>query len=200
MANIVDGLSLIDGFSRFIPALLVLVVVYAMMLSSGKLGSNQFINSVVAFALAAMVLLSDTASKLINFISPWFVILFVFILFILIAVKSTGITDSMIMGAIKERNYITWTIVFIAIGILLYGVGQIYGQDLLTGNSQTATQTQDIVQIVDYTSDGTPIYSTTSTATNNFDTNYRNTIFHPSILGLALIGLIATFTVFFMTK
>jgi hypothetical protein len=195
MADIIDGLNLMESFSRFIPALLVLVIVYAVMLSSGKLGKNQFINSMVAFSLAAMVLFNEGISKVINIISPWFVVLFIFVIFILIAVKSTGVTDSMIIEVIKGRNYIVWTIVFIAIGILLYGIGQMLGQDLLTGDKPIVS-TQEIVN---YESDGTPIYSTTSTATDDFNTNFNNTIFHPAILGLGLIGLIAAFTVFFMT-
>ncbi len=198
-----DPLNLISSaIPRFMPALLVLVVVYAMMLSSGKLGKNQFINSIVAFALAAMVLVSENVSRLIGFISPWFVVLFVFVLFMLIAFKSTGVTDSMILDVIKSRNYIAWTIAFIAIGILLYGVSQMFGQDLLTGESpasQVSGQSQNN-EIVDFMDDGTPIYTTTLTSTDDFDTNLNNTLFHPSILGLALIGLIATFTVFFMTK
>jgi len=201
MADILDGLTLIDGFSRFIPALLVLVVTYAVMLASGKLGENQFINSMVAFALAAMVLLSPEASFIINFIAPWFVILFVFILFILIAFKSTGVTDSMIMSVMKSRGYIAWTIVFIGIAITLLGVGKIYGQGLLEGTGETTIPGESVQQeIVDFDVNGEPIYNTKSTATNNYEQNVNNTIFHPAILGLGLIGLIAAFTVFFMTK
>ena len=201
MADILDGLMLINGFSRFIPALLVLVVTYAVMLASGKLGENQFINSVVAFSLATMVLISPSASFIINFIAPWFVILFVFILFILIAFKSTGVTDSMILSVMKSRGYIAWTIVFIGVAITLLGVGKIYGQGLLEGKGITTTSDELVQQeIVDFDTNGEPIYDTKSTATNNYEQNFNNTIFHPAILGLGLIGLIAAFTVFFMTK
>lgn len=195
MADIIDGLNLMNSFSRFVPALLVLVVVYALMLSSGKLGQNQFINSIVAFSLAAMVLFNQGISQVINLISPWFVVLFIFIIFILIAVKSTGISDNMIVEAMKNRSYIVWTIVFIAVGILLYGIGQMLGQQLLTGERPVIIEPE----IVDYDAQGQPIYST-STATDDFNTNLNNTIFHPAILGLGLIGLIAAFTVFFMTN
>lgn len=200
MADMIDGLNLMGAFSRFIPALLVLVVVYAMMLASGKLGKNQFVNSMVAFSLAAMVLFNSNVSYLISFIAPWFVVLFVFILFMLVAFKSTGVSDSLILEAMKSRTYISWTIVFIAIAILLYGVGQLFGQGLLIGDSQPQIQNTQELEIIDYSESGDPIYATTSTATDNFNTNLNNTLFHPSILGLGLIGLIAAFTVFFMTK
>jgi hypothetical protein len=37
-------------------------------------------------------------------------------------------------------------------------------------------------------------------ASTNYQTNLTSTLFHPTILGFALIGLIATFTVMFMTR
>lgn len=201
MADVIDGLNLMSAFSRFVPALLVLVVVYALMLSSGKFGKNQFVNAVIALTMAAMVLMSDNISGLISFIAPWFVVLFMLILFMLIAFKSTGVTDSMILSVMKTKAYVSWTIVFIIIAIVAYGISQMFGQNLLTGENtpQIAQQNQNL-EIIDYGADGVPVYGTTSTSTDDFDTNLENTLFHPAILGLALIGLIAAFTTFFMVK
>ena len=66
-------------FSIIFPALLVFVVVYALFEKLKILGENKSIHAIVAIVLAFMVLLIEDIANLINFISPWFVLMFIFV-------------------------------------------------------------------------------------------------------------------------
>lgn len=198
MADLIAGLDLVTAASRFIPALFVLIIVFAILSFTKAIGENQFVQAIVALCVAVLFLLSGKASAVIAEMVPWFVVLFVFIIFILIAFKAMGVSDSDIMSAMtNHRAIIMWVIAFsVLIGAL--ALGNVFGQSFLEqqpGYSSYQANPDGTFT----TPDGTIVDAPPATSAD-FHSNLTRTIFHPTILGFALLTLIATFTIYFMTK
>ncbi|MFT4343232.1 MAG: hypothetical protein ACMXYE_00625 [Candidatus Woesearchaeota archaeon] len=188
MADLVTGLALVEGFGRVIPALLVLLVVFALLETTKVMGKNHSINVLIALAVALLILLSGKAAMAIAIMTPWFVVLFFGVLFTIIGFKAIGFSDSAILGVFKEFKGIPWVLGFVAVIIIIISVGQVLGPDLLAfqgSGNETAAQP------------GQPGAQGQST---DYTTNLVQTIFHPKVLSFALLGLIAAFTVLFMTS
>jgi hypothetical protein len=198
MADLFAGMSISQHFYRFIPALLVLILVYALLDFTKALGKNQFVHALIAFCVAILFYFSDKATQVVSFMAPWFVVLFFFIIFVLIAFKAMGVSDSSILSAMANYKAIVWWVIAVAIIIAIIALSNVFGQDFLSG-SPSYTANADGT----YTApDGTIVEKLPagSVASSNFNTNLTSTIFHPAILGFALIGLISSFSVYFMTR
>jgi hypothetical protein len=206
MADLISGFSLLDHIARFIPALFVLVILYGILGFTQTLGNNKFVHALIAFCVAILFLVSSQATRVISIMAPWFTVMFIFIIFILVAFKTMGVTDGQIMNVMKGHTSVVWWIIAIAIIIGIVSMGDVFGQRLLTQQPGY----EDAVQNADgtYTLPSGEIIEeipTTNTQTNNvagssFHSNVALTIFHPKILGLMLVGLIASFSVYFMTR
>lgn len=199
MADIISGLTIVSGVSRFIPALLVLFVVYGLLSLTKAIGDNKFIHALIAFCIAAIFLVSEGATKVVSFMAPWFVILFIFIIFILIAFKTMGVSDASILKVMGEYRSIVFWIISLAAVIAVLALANVYGQGLL--NVQPGYE--DYVQNSDgtYTTpEGEIVAQPPGVASPSFSTNLTRTIFHPQILGFMLIGLIGVFSVYMMTR
>jgi hypothetical protein len=197
MADLISGLSLIEGFSRFLPALLVLLVMYAVFEYTKVFGTNHTLNVLISFVISVIILLSEPISLALSTMAPWFVILIIFIVFVIVVFKSMGVSDSQIMSVFAEYKMVVWIIIFLCIGIGIVGLGNVFGQELLdstqgyvlNADGTYTTPEGSIVRELPKGVDG-----------GEYQSNVTSTLFHPTILSFVLIGLIAAFTVFFMTK
>ncbi len=198
MADLLSGIVLVEGLSRFMPALLVLLLLFAILEYTHALGKNTFVNVFIALCASVLVLISPQVSGMLSFMTPWFMVLFFFIIFVLIGFKSMGVSDAQIMSVMSEYRGISWILIFIAIVIVAVGLGNVFGQDLLEeqpGYSQNldGTYTTPEGEVINDLPPG-------AIPKSDYQSNLTKTLFHPTILGFALIGLIATFTVLFMTR
>ena len=87
----VTGLA---GFSKLFVFVLVLVVAYALLAYSKILGENKTIAWLIAFVLAIFVVITPLAAGAIAYISPWFVLVFIFLGFMMAAMKMFGASAS----------------------------------------------------------------------------------------------------------
>ena len=191
MADLVAGLTVIEGFNRIVPSLLVLLLVYALLEFTKAIGENKGLNIFISLVVAVLVALSDKASQFIAFSTPWFVVLFFVVIFAVIGFKTLGVSDSTILGVFREFRGIPWLIGFVAVIIAVIGLGQVMGQDLLEQQpgygAEAPNGTAGQAQV------GT-------TGSDDFQSNFVRTLFHPTILSFILLGLIAAFTVLFMAS
>lgn len=190
MADLVAGLTVIEGFNRVVPSLLVLLLVYALLEFTKAIGENKALNIFISLVVAILVALSDKASQFIAFSTPWFVVLFFVVVFMVIGFKTLGVSDSTILGVFREFKAIPWLIGFVVLIIAAIGLGQVMGQDLLEqqpGYSGGAAPNGTAAQAG-------------ATDSADFHTNFVQTLFHPTILSFILLGLIAAFTVLFMAS
>lgn len=179
-------LGLIEYFSIIFPALLVFAIVYALLEKFKIIGDSKSIHAIIAIVLAFITILLRDVTKIINFIAPWFVLLFIFVLLILIVYKIMGASDADLSSFIKTHTLTQWIIVLIGIVIIVAGIASVYGQRL-------KPITDDEGNVIDVSSD-------TSTESDEFEESVGKTLFHPKVVGLIFIFLVAAFSIGLLTQ
>lgn len=184
MATVLD-LGLIQTFDVIFPVLLVFALVFAVLQKTKVVGESVGINSVIAVVIAFMVLLSDTLVQMINFMVPWFVVVIIFFILLILVFQIFGAKEADLASAVKDKA-VYWTIIGIGIVILLAAFGNVLGQSFTEqafqagGGNVTA-------------SDGTGVAST------SFEGSVTATLFHPKVLGMVIMFAIAIFAVAFLS-
>jgi hypothetical protein len=164
MASFIDVTGL-AGFSKIFVFLFVWIVVYALIIYAKILGDNKSVAAIVGLLFALLVLISDTATSTIEFIAPWFGIVFIF--FVLVAIAGSmfgGGTDLSAYPALKGVLLVIVVIILVA-GALMH----LRERTPLPGDNETSS---------DWNYNETKLI-----------------MFHPTILGAILVLLIAVFTV-----
>jgi|TARA_Y100000310_G_C20296769_1_gene629792 hypothetical protein len=179
--------ALLEHFVIVFPFLLIWVIVFGILSATKTFGDNKGIHAIIGLALAFLFILSKDAVAALNFASPWFVLLFMFIIFTIMAFKVFGASDSDVLGVLKNKEfrYIATWIGIISIIIMVAALSNVHGQRLLEEGGEGETLVEG--------GDG-------SVASGDFEGNVWNTIFHPKVLGLILVLLIASFTIRYMTQ
>ncbi len=163
MATILD-VSLLKFFLPAFTFLLILVLSFAMLKKTTKFDDK--LSWVAAFSIAAIALFSGKTIELINFITPWFVVIFVFLFLVFISLMFWDEKPEKIWSTLGGVN----TIVIIGILILVIGISQVFGPVFSP-----------------YTPGG-PTEKTIGGET-------LRTIFHPRVLGAIFILIIAAFSI-----
>jgi len=178
MATFLD-IGFLEKFSVIFPFLLALVVIYGILSYSKLFGDNKTVHILIALFVSMMLLLSDSVRQIINLMAPWFVLLFLFMVFLIIIFKVIGVTDSEILSTVKDPKYqfVIWW--FVAIAIVI-AVGSLSSVTFKGGVPAGVTNTTS---------------ERSEASTEKGESAFWNTLFHPKILGLALIFLIAVFTI-----
>src|SRR3989344_2831755 len=109
----------LQQFDFIFPMILVFAVVYGLLSWSKLLGENKGIHAAIALVLSFMVLFSKTAVQIINYMSPWFILVFLLILFMLMAFKFLGASDKDIASALTTDKTIIYWIIIISVIIFL---------------------------------------------------------------------------------
>lgn len=195
MATFLD-IGLVSHFDVIFPILFVFVAVFAFLEAKQPFGENKGVNSLVALTLAFMFAASGFATNVIENMAPWFVVMFVFIVFMLMAYKFMGATDANIADVLKGKPGISWAVFVVSIIILIAALASSFGEELLEREGVFNESKAD------YSGGDLDVRSNDdlakSTATSSFETNLKNTLIHPKILGMILVFLIMMFTIVFM--
>ena len=178
MATVLD-LGLIQAFDVIFPVLLVFALVFAVLQKTKIIGESLGINSIIAVAAAFMILLSDTIVQIINFMVPWFVVAIIFFILMLLIFQIFGAGEADLASAVKDKS-VYWAIIGVSIVILLAAFGHVLGQsftELAFEEGQNVTAGEG------------------SVASSDFEGSVTATLFHPKVLGLVIIFIIAVFAV-----
>ncbi len=179
MASLLD-VGLLEGFDLLFVFLLIIVLVFALLQKFNVLGKEKTgLNWLIAVAIGFLAVLSPKVIELVKFIAPWFVLLFLFLVLLLMTFQILGAKDTDFQRVLNKDTAIGWTIVGIGIVIILAGFGATFGQDLLEQRSEVVNVNGSIT-VVDASS---------------FETNVLQTIFHPKILGVMSLFAISIFAV-----
>lgn len=191
MATFLD-ISILGNFIGIFTFLLVFVIVYGMLELFKIFGDgHKGLHAIIALAVAFIVIFSKGVVAVIQTFTPWFTILILVIFFILFAVRMFGATDKDIHNELTSGTTITTWIIIFTVVILLFSLGAGFGQESLTqGGGGKVTQTNTTINATG---------DSGSTATGNFNQNLYNTLFHPKVLGLILIMLLAVIAMLFLT-
>lgn len=183
----VFDISLLGQFSIIFPFLLAWVIIFGVLSYTKTFGDNKGLHSIIALCLAFLFVLSKDAVQIINFASPWFVLFFLFIIFVIMGFKIFGATDADVLGVLKNpefRAISTW-IGILSLIIIIASISHVMGQRTLEEGSGE-------VIVIEEGEEGV--------ATGDFQTNVMNTLFHPKILGLLVILIIGSLTIKYLTQ
>jgi len=174
-------LGVLRYFSIIFPALIVFVIVFALFEKFKILGENKSVHTIVAIALAFLVILSSSLVELINTMAPWFVIIFVFVVLLLVLFKLMGASDEAISSMLMKNKGVQWILIGIGFIILIAALAHVYGAKLVPVTSPAEV------------SAGAEVPTT-------FGENVLRILFNPIILGIIFILFVAIFTIALITR
>lgn len=164
MATFLD-IGGLQNFSTFFVFIFVWLAVYAVLSYSRVLGENKAINIVIGLVIGLFVLFSPIATGVIEYIAPWFAVVFIFVIFASIALKMFGATGAESLGSLRMVTFVVIILILI-VGALSYVREQV---------SAPGDDKADVD------------YGKTTTI-----------LFHPKILGILFVMILAVFTVVLM--
>ena len=182
MATFLD-VSLIKGFSFIFPFLLVWSVVYAILEHRQVFGSRKELHAIIAFVSAMLVAITQPAVEIISIMTPWFIILLIVLMLMILFFKFLGVKDEDITAVVRnpDNSVITWWFIIVSLIIFAAAVGKVFfGAALPTGEQITGT---------------TEIATTASGFTGAGEEAFLKTLFHPKVLGLIFIFVIASLSI-----
>lgn len=178
MATPLD-IGLLQKFDIIFPFLLIFVVVYVVLTRWSYFKDNQAIAFLVAFAMAILSLFNPVVIKTINMMAPWFVLVFIFMLLVFMAYTAFGIKEEKILETITTGEYAKDFGYWVLAIVLIIGIGSL---------------TTVISQEKGFLALGSENVSTVPQGAGE-TTEFWETLFHPQLLGMALLLLIALFTI-----
>lgn len=181
MVTPLEAGGLLQYFSVIFTFLLVMIFIYAVMEWTKMFGSSKGIHLIIGLIFGVFAIMIPDITKLISVMIPWFVLLFIFSLLIIMAYKIFGASDDDILGALKGDRTIIWVVIIVSIIIVIASFSTVYGQRLLSSDATDDTTASD--------------EGPTSTTTSSFSHNIGATFFHPKVIGLIFIFLVAVFTI-----
>jgi len=163
MATFLD-IGGLQNFSTFFVFIFVWLAVYAILSYSKVLGENKAIHIVIGLVIGLLVLFSPIATGTIEYIAPWFAVVFVFVIFVSVALKLFG------AGAESLDSLRVVTFIVIILVLVVGALSYVREQVTAPGDNETSVD-----------------YGKTTTL-----------LFHPKILGIMFVMIIAIFTVVLM--
>lgn len=182
MATLFD-LGLLEYFSSIFLFLFVLVVIYGILEVVKIVGENKGLNALIALCIAVFATFATKPRMIIQGIIPWFALLFIFGMFVMVAMRFIfgESADAMFKQMLGGDTGAGWWILIGAGTILLVVFSSAVGPDLTPGMDNTTV-------IEGGGGSG-------STSTGNWQSNVLNTLYHPKILGTVVILVIALFAI-----
>jgi cytosine/uracil/thiamine/allantoin permease len=178
MATPLD-VGLLQKFDVIFPFIFVLVIVYALLTRTEWFKEKQFIALVIAFVLGVMTLFSSVAIKTLNRMAPWFILLVIFAILLLLAYSALGIKEESIMKLLTGSEHsetIAWWVIALMLIIGLGSLASVVSEEVGFGKLRTGENA--------------------TIPTGEQETfGFWATLFHPKVLGMILILLIAMFTI-----
>ena len=180
MATFLD-LTLFNYFNIIFSVLLIFAVLFAILQKTKILGANLTLNAIISIAVAFMTLLFPDIINLINYVAPWFVLVFIFVILLLLIYQLLGATEKDILSALRSDKTIQWAVFGIALVILFAGFAHIWGEKMLSlqGPSEEGQAQEELP---------------------GFKQNLYAMLFNPKVLGIVFLFLIAIFTVAFLSS
>ena len=119
MATFLD-IELLRNFQIVFPFLLIFCLTFGVLSYTKIFGDSKGLQSLIAIIFAFMSLFSDLVIQTINTAAPWFVLLLVFIVFLLVGFMVLGIKEADILEVLKSPSYsfINWWIAVFVIIII----------------------------------------------------------------------------------
>lgn len=185
MATVLD-VGLVGYFQPIYAVLLVFAIVFSLLQKLKTISDSKTINSTIAVMVSLLVLLSDKLIKVINFMIPWFAILIIFLVLLLLIFKLMGATDEKISQLFTKDNTITWAVLGISLVIIIAAFANVFGQEFL--EKKLGGQAPPTAE------------GETTTGSEDFQQNIFLILFHPKVLGMLILFIVAIFAILLLSS
>ncbi len=175
MANVLD-LGLLKGFSDLFGWLLIFVVVYGI-LQVIDMFKNRGIHALIALTITVIVATTTGTLNVVNDMSPWFVTIGFFIVFLLVLSNFMGIPTAEVINKFGGNGVVWWIFVPLALGLIISLVSG--GQFARGDTTRIDPETGEVIKVPGKT--------------------VINIITDPKVLGLILILSISAITITLMS-
>jgi hypothetical protein len=182
MATVLD-IGLLNYFYIIFPFLLIYAAVVGLLGWLKFFGDNKVIHNIIAFSLAVIFILSDALVKVVNTSVPWLILMFMLLMFLLIAYKFLGAKDEDIAKILtRDKTVVVWILIIFVI-IIMGSAAKVFFAE---GAAASAEGEGEIA-----VSEG-DVGKTGSSA-------FWSTLFNPQVLALVVLLLIATFAIMLLS-
>ena len=186
MASFLD-IGLLEYFLPAFTFLFIFVVSYAVLDKFKLLGDNKGLKLIASFSISILFLFSTDALKLVNFITPWFIVMVVIAMFLIALFMFMGLKEDSIVKAVGSGQ-VVWPIIIISIILLIVALVHVFGSYM----SPYGTLEEQPQETVYSTSDDGDAKSRESES--------MKTLVNPKILGALFLLIIATFAISYISK
>ncbi|MBW2970839.1 hypothetical protein KY320_01615, partial [Candidatus Woesearchaeota archaeon] len=189
MATIMD-LGLLEHFTPVFVFIFIWAVTYGILTVTKILGDSKNLNGIIAFCIGLFIAFSTKPRVIISGIIPWFVLMFVFFMFVLIGMRfvfGEGQGDEMMLNMLGGKTGAGWWIFAVGLTIVIVIAASELSPAITPGASNTTTTSG--------TSSSNAETGPGSTDTGDWRSNVLNTMFHPKMVGTLVFLLIALFTI-----
>ena len=183
MATFLDT-TLLEQSSVVFSWVLVFVVVFGVA-EAVNLLKNKTLNALLAFTVAMVTTTSNSVQAIISNLTPAFVVIAFFALFLMILANFMGMPTGDIVGAMGGKNAAWYLIVPFMIAVLV-GLSSSIGQGLL--EERTGDETTTIIDEA-----GNEVVVTTP-----HKESVVVTLTNPKVLGMILVIFVGMFTIIFL--
>ncbi len=181
MATPLD-LGLLQHFSVIFPILLVYGMVLGVLTYTKFFGENAALHNVIAIVIALSTGMSTLVVQIINTMAPWIILIFVLIMFLLMAYKFFGATDSDIHTVLtRDKTVVVWILIIFFI-IMLGSISKFYFAE------STIPGGEGVVGVEEGQAAGAGVGA------------FWATLFNTKVLGVIMVLLIAVFAIIMLSK
>lgn len=231
MATFLD-VTLIGNAKIVFIFILVYVIVWGLLVMIKPFGKSTTTGpyAIIALVAAFLTVISNTMRYLIEFVTPWFLFLVIFLFFVLFAIRMFNVSDSDVRSIIGNST-VHVLILSIIVIIMIFGLGSAFGQrsleatqgssggvyyqgegaydntvppDGASGSTTGVLRTVDSLRPGDDLSRGSESIPQPgmpgATATSDFGLNMVNTLLHPKVMAIFVMILISVVTVWLMGR
>jgi hypothetical protein len=134
MATFLDVTGL-QHFSNLFAFIFVWLIVYAMLTYTKALGGNQLINALIGLIIGLFALFSPTVTGAIIYIAPWFALIFVFVMLVMVAGNMFGAGADIGGSPAFKGGILALLVVVLVVGVLIYAREQMEVPEEITEKS-----------------------------------------------------------------
>lgn len=200
MATVLD-IGFLQNFAPIFTFLLIFTVTFGALRTANIFKDRAALDAFLAFLLGIISLFSNIVVKTISRAAPWFVVLIVFTVFLWVVFRTFGYEQEMLIKGTNVRM-VAWWLVFLVLAVTLGSLFGVLAEERggVPGPGQTGVTIESVQSGISAppklapgeevtTIEGVKTALTTEEP-HSQKSEFWNTLFHPNVLGMAMLLLI----------
>jgi hypothetical protein len=162
--------------------ILIWAIVYGLLAYVKPFGKNNGLYAIIGFVVGIIVMLSENALKIINYMIPWFILIFILIVFLVMAYMFLGAREADVLNVLtRDKTIVVWILIIFFI-IFIASLGKVFftKETPIKGEGNISAEMSEVGE--------------------RGEGAFWATLFHPKVLGLIFVLLIAVFTLLLLTE